>query len=338
MKILQKAWKIPFACVGSLILGAALCEQAWGQPMQASAGYDYPSKPIRVIVPFPPGGGADAITRAVTQAVASENGWTFVIENRSGAGGSIGVGIAAKSEPDGYTLVMGQTGNLIISPLLYADQSYDTQRDLQPISLIAESPYIIVASAATPYRTMAEVLIAAKAAPGKLNIGSSGNGTLGHIFVMLLQGISGAQLQYVPYRGVAQALVDVMAGTVELYAAGIPNVKGLIEQGKLRLLAVAARERFADLPDVPTLVESGLAGAEADSFHGLLAPQGTPDAVIAKLGTAFVRALQRPDLVRRLTDEGAVVVASTPEQFARRIRDDAARWGGVIRSTGFRLD
>jgi len=334
MKILQKSW-----CAS--VLGCGVClvlGQAWGQNTAPTAAANYPDKSIRVIVPFLPGGGADAIARAVTQAVANENGWTFVIENRSGAGGSIGVGIAAKSEPDGYTLVMGQTGNLITTPLLQTDPSYDTQRDLQPISLIAESPYIIVASSATALDTMAEVVAAAKVAPGALNIGSSGNGTLGHIFVMLLQRISGVQLQYVPYRGVAQALVDVMAGTVEMYAAGIPNVKGLIEQGKLRPLAVAATQRFTDLPDVPTLAEAGLAGAEADSFHGLLAPKGTPDAIIAKLSAAFVRALQQPDLRRRLTDEGAVVVASTPEQFARRIEQDKERWGEVIRATGFRLD
>jgi len=334
MKILQKLWCARvLGCGVCLVLGQAV----WGQNT-VPAAENYPDKPIRVIVPFPPGGGADAIARAVTQAVASENGWTFVIENRSGAGGSIGVGIAAKSEPDGYTLVMGQTGNLITTPLLQTDQSYDTQRDLQPISLIAESPYIIVASSATALDTMAEVVAAAKAAPGTLNIGSSGNGTLGHIFVMLLQRVSGVQLQYVPYRGVSQALVDVMAGTVEMYAAGIPNVKGLIEQGKLRPLAVAATRRFTDLPDVPTLAEAGLAGAEADSFHGLLAPKGTPDAVIVKLSAAFGRALQQPDLRRRLTDEGAVVVASTPEQFARRIQQDKERWGQVIRATGFRLD
>jgi len=319
-------------------MGLAVWGLAWGQQTTPATAIEYPDKSIRVIVPFPPGGGADAIARAVTQAVARENGWTFVIENRSGAGGSIGVGIAAKAEPDGYTLVLGQTGNLIISPLLYADLPYDTQRDLQPISLIAESPYIIVASAATPYRTMAEVIAAAKAAPETLNIGSSGNGTLGHIFVMLLQRISGVQWQYVPYRGVAQALVDVMAGTVELYAAGIPNVKGLIDQGKLRPLAVAATERFADLPDVPTLGEAGLAGAEADSFHGLLAPKGTPEAIIVKLAAAFGRALQEPGLRRRLTDEGAVVVASTPEQFARRIEEDKVRWGEVVRATGLRLE
>ena len=312
-------------CLATLTTTGALA-QAW------------PAKPIRLVVPFPPGGGTDIIARETSQRVAAATGWTFVIDNKPGAGGNLGVDAAAKSPADGYTIVIGQTSNLAINPTLYAKMPYDSQKDLAPIVVLAQSALVMVTGMNTPYKSVADVVTAAKARPGQLNFASPGNGTVAHLTSELFQKAAGINTQHVPYKGAAQALTDVLGGTVELYMSSVPTLIGHIKQGKLRPLAVTSARRVDDIPTVPTLNESGYKGFDAVTWFGLLAPAGTPKDVVARLNAEFNKALKVPELAKRLADEGADPVGGTPEQFAALIKDDIPRWGKVVKDSGAKID
>jgi tripartite-type tricarboxylate transporter receptor subunit TctC len=307
-------------------LGGSALAQAW------------PTKPIRIVVPFPPGGGTDIIARETSQRVAKATGWTFVIDNKPGAGGNLGVDAVAKSPADGYTIVLGQTSNLAINPTLYSKLPYDPQKDLVPIVLLANAPLVMVTGMNTPYKSLADAVNAAKAKPGQLNFASPGNGTVAHLTSELFQKAAGLKTQHVPYKGAAQALTDVVSGTVDLYMSSVPTLLGQIKQGKLRPLAVTSAKRVDDLPDVPTINESGYKGFDAVTWFGLLAPAGTPKDVVAKLNAEFNKALKEPELAKRLGDEGADAAGGTPEQFAALIRDEIPRWGKVVKESGARID
>ena len=298
----------------------------------------WPAKAIRVFVPFPPGGGTDIIAREVTQRVSTATGWIFVIENRPGAGGNLGVDAAAKSPPDGYTIVLGQTSNLAINPSLYARMPYDSRKDLAPILAVAEAPLVMVTGAASPYKTVADAVTAARAKPGQVNFASPGNGTVAHLTGELFQKAAGVKFQHVPYKGASQALTDVISGNVQIYISSVPTLLGQIKQGKLRALAVTSAKRVDDLPNVPTLAESGFKGSESVTWFGFLAPAGTPKEIVAKLNAEFNKALQFPALRKKLGDEGAEPVGGTPEQFARLIGDDIVRWGKVVKDSGVHID
>jgi tripartite-type tricarboxylate transporter receptor subunit TctC len=298
----------------------------------------WPTKPIRIVVPFPPGGGTDIIARETSQKVAAATGWTFVIDNKPGAGGNLGVDAAAKSPPDGYTIVLGQSSNLAINPTLYAKMPYDSQKDLAPIILLANAPLVMVTGTTSPYKTLADAVNAAKAKPGQVNFASPGNGTVAHLTSELLQKAAGIKTQHVPYRGANQALTDVISGSVELYMSSVPTLIGHIKQGKLRALAVTSAKRVDDIPDVPTINESGYKGFDAVTWFGLLAPAGTPKDVIAKLNAEFNKALKLPELNKRLSDEGADPAGGTPEQFAALIKDEIPRWGKIVKDSGAKVD
>ena len=298
----------------------------------------YPNKAIRVVVPFPPGGGTDIIARQVTQTVAASTGWTFVIENKPGAGGNLGVDAAAKSAPDGYTLVLGQTSNLAINPTLYARMPYDVQKDLAPIVLVANAPLVMVTGTASPYKTLADAVNAAKAKPGAVNFASPGNGTVAHLTSELFQKAAEVKTQHIPYKGAAQALTDVISGTVELYMSSVPTLLGQIKQGKLRALAVTSDKRVDDLPQTPTINESGYKGFDAVTWFGFLAPAGTPADVIQKLNAEFNKALQQPALRKSLSDQGADPAGGTVQQFTTLIRNDGALWGKVVKDSGVRIE
>jgi tripartite-type tricarboxylate transporter receptor subunit TctC len=298
----------------------------------------FPSKPIRVYVPFPPGGGTDIIAREVTQKVAANTGWTFVIENKPGAGGNLGVDAAAKAPADGYTLVLGQTSNLAINPTLYAKMPYDSVKDLAPIVRVADAPLVMVTGANSPHKTLADAVNVAKAKPGAVNFASPGNGTVAHLTSELFQKAAGIKTQHVPYKGAAMALTDVISGNVDLYMSSVPTLLGQIKQGKLRPLAVTSAKRVDDLPNVPTINESGYKGFDAVTWFGFLAPAATPKDVIAKLNTEFNKALQQPELRKKLGDEGADAVGGTPEQFAELIKAEIPRWGKVVKDSGARID
>lgn len=303
-----------------------------------AAAQTYPSKPIRVIVPFPPGGGTDIIARDVGQKVAALTGWTLVVENRPGAGGNLGVEATAKAAPDGYTLVLGQTSNLAINPTLYPKLPYDPQKDLAPIVLVASAPLVLVTAASSPFKTLDEAVKAARAKPGAINFASPGNGTVAHLTSELFQKAAGIKLQHIPYKGAAQALTDVIGGGVELYMSSVPTLLAQIRQGKLRALAVTSAKRVDDLPEVPTIRELGYPGFDAVTWFGFLAPAGTPKEIVAKLNAEFNKALQQPDLRKKLSDQGAEPVGGTAEQFAALIRDDIVRWGKVVKESGARID
>jgi tripartite-type tricarboxylate transporter receptor subunit TctC len=298
----------------------------------------WPAKPIRLVVPFPAGGGTDTIARETSQRVAAATGWTFVIDNKPGAGGNLGVDAVAKSPADGYTIVIGQSSNLAINPTLYAKMPYDSQKDLAPIVLVATAPQVIVTGTGTPYRTLADAVNAARTKPGTLNFASPGNGTVAHLTSEMFQKAAGIQTQHIPYKGAAQALTDVMSGSVELYLGTVPTLIGHIRNQKLRPLAVTSAKRVDDLPNVPTINESGYKGFDAVVWFGLLAPAGTPKDVVARLNAEFNKALQNPELRKKLGDEGADAAGGTPEQFAALIRDEIPRWGKVVKDSGAKVD
>jgi tripartite-type tricarboxylate transporter receptor subunit TctC len=314
------------AIAAATLASSALAQAAW------------PAKPIRIVVPFPPGGGTDIIARETSQRVAAATGWTFVIDNKPGAGGNLGVDAVVKSPADGYTLVLGQTSNLAINPTLYPKLPYDPQKDLAPIVLIADAPLVLVTHAGSPYKTLGDAVAAAKARPGQVNFASPGNGTVAHLTGELFQRAAGIKTQHVPYKGAAQAMTDVISGTVELYLSSVPTLLGQIKQGKLRPLAVTSARRVDDLPNVPTINESGYKGFDAVTWFGLLAPAGTPKEVVARLNQEFNKALQQPALRKRLADEGADPTGGTPQQFAALIKDDMVRWGKVVKDSGVRID
>jgi tripartite-type tricarboxylate transporter receptor subunit TctC len=258
----------------------------------------YPSKPIRLIVPFPPGGGTDVLAREAANKVATDNGWNIVTENRPGSGGNIGVDAVVKAAPDGYTIVLGQTSNLAINPTLYPELPYDPEKDLTPVGLIASAPLVLAVSADSPYKTLADLVKAAKADPGALNCGTSGNGTVSHLASEKLQKAAGIKFTHIPYKGAAQGANDVIGGQIEMYMSSVPTLIGHIRSGRLRGLAVTSLERSNDLPDVPTVAESGYAGFEAVTWFGLAAPAGTPPEVVGTLNAAFNKALADKDLLQ----------------------------------------
>jgi len=306
--------------------------------MTGALAQSWPAKPIRIVVPFPPGGGTDIIARETSQKVAAATGWTFVIDNKPGAGGNLGVDAVAKSPADGYTIVIGQTSNLAINPTLYAKLPYDPQKDLAPVVLLANAPLVMVTGANSPYKTIADAVSAAKAKPGAVNFASPGNGTVAHLTSELFQKAASVKTQHVPYKGASQALTDVISGNVELYMSSVPTLLGHIKQGKLRALAVSSAKRVDDLPNVPTINESGYAGFNAVTWFGLLAPAGTPKDVVARMNAEFNKALQQAELRKKLGDEGADPAGGTPEQFASLIKDDITRWGKVVKESGVKVD
>ena len=317
--------RLALALAAATLSGAAFA-QAW------------PARPIHIVVPFPPGGGTDIIARETSLRVAKATGWTFVIDNKPGAGGNLGVDSVAKSPADGYTIVLGQSSNLAINPTLYSKLPYDPQKDLEPIVLLANAPLVMVTSMQTPYKTLADAVNAARARPGQVNFASPGNGTVAHLTSELFQKAAGIKTQHVPYKGASQAMTDVISGTVDLYMASVPTMLGHIRQGKVRALAVTSAKRVDDLPEVPTINESGYKGFDAVTWFGLLAPAGTPRDVIARLNAEFNKALKQSELAKRLGDEGADPAGGTPEQFAALIKDEIPRWGKVVRDSGAKVD
>jgi tripartite-type tricarboxylate transporter receptor subunit TctC len=295
----------------------------------------WPAKPIRMIVPFPAGGGTDVLTRELTGKLA---GYNFVIDNKPGAGGNLGVDAAAKSASDGYTFVMGQTSNLAINPTLYTRLPYDPVKDLTPVSLVASSPLVIVASANSPFHTLADVVKEAKAHPGSINFASSGNGTVAHLTAESFQKLAGIKLTHVPYKGASQGATDVISGAVQLYVSSIPTLIGHIRSGKMRAIAVTSAARVGDLPQVPTVAESGYKGFEAVTWFGILGPANLPRDMVVKLNADINKALKSPELKKQMDAQGADVLGGTPEQFAKLIHDDIPRWGVIVKESGARLD
>lgn len=307
--------------------------------MSAIAQTDnWPTKPVRAIVPFPAGGGTDIVARDVTQKIASATKWTFVIDNKPGSGGNLGIDAAAKAPADGYNLVIGQTSNLAINPSLYSKLPYDPVKDLTPIGLIGNAPLLLVVANNSPFKTLGDVISAAKAQPGFINYATSGNGTVAHLATELLQREAGIKLTHIPYKGASQGLTDVIGGQVQLYMSSVPTLLGHIKNGKLRALAVTAAKRTDDLPLVPTVAESGYKGFEAVTWFGLLGPAKLPAAVVTTTNAELNKALNSTDLRKKLEDQGLNVTPSSSEEFGKLIKADIAKWAPVVKDSGAKVD
>ena len=314
-------------------LGLALAS-AFAAPAFAQA---WPAKPIKLVVPFPAGGGTDIIGRELAQKLATNTGWTVIIDNKPGSGGNLGVDAAAKSAADGYTVVLGQTSNLAINPTLYPKLPYDPVKDLTPVSLVASAPMAIVVAADSPYKTLAELVAAARAKPTSINFATSGNGTVAHLAMEQFQSAAGVKMTHVPYKGAAQGVTDLIGGQVQVYVSSVPTLVGHVRNGKMRALAVTSTKRTDDLPQVPTVAET-YKGFDAVTWFGIAGPAKMPQDVVAKLNAEINKALRAPDLLKKLSDQGADVQGSTPEQFGKLIQDDVARWGKLVKASGAKID
>jgi tripartite-type tricarboxylate transporter receptor subunit TctC len=298
----------------------------------------WPSKALRVVVPFPAGGGTDIVAREVTQKMAMTTKWTFVIDNKPGSGGNLGIDTVAKATADGYSLVIGQTSNLAINPSLYSKLAYDPIKDLTPIGLIGNAPLVLVVATNSPFKTLADVIKAAKAQPGFINYASSGNGTVAHLATELFQREAGIKLTHIPYKGATQGLNDVIGGQVQLYISSVPTLLGHIKNGKLRPLAVTSAKRTDDLPQTPTVAESGYKGFEAVTWFGLLGPAKLPTYVVNTLSSELNKALNTSELRKKLEDQGLNVTPSTPDDFGKLIKTDIAKWAPVVKDSGAKVD
>ncbi len=297
----------------------------------ASHAQSYPAKPLRLIVPFAPGGGNDTIARAIAAQMSGSMGQQVVVDNRAGAGGVIGAEAAARAPADGYTLFLGGVGSHAVNPTLMPNLPYDAVKDFSPVSLIASAPSVLVVNPGVNARTVAELTAIAKASPGKLNYATNGNGSSSHLATLLYESMAGIQMTHVPYKGFAPALTDILGGQVQLMMNSIVALAPQIKAGKVRALAVSSKTRSSVLPDVPTMSEAGVTGYEAGSWYGILVPAGTPRDIVQRLNAEIVRAVKQPDVRERLAAEGADPIGSTPEEFAAHIKIEMARLGKVIR-------
>jgi tripartite-type tricarboxylate transporter receptor subunit TctC len=296
----------------------------------------WPTRPVRMILPFPPGGGTDILGRLIAERLSAGIGQPVVTENRGGAGGNVGAEAAARSAPDGYTIVL-VAPSLAISPTLYSKINYDPVKDFAPISLVATVPNVMVTQPSLPGQ-LQEFIAFVKAKPGALNFGSGGAGTSNHLAGELFNIVTGARLVHVPYKGVNLAMQDVLAGNVHLVFIGIPAAAPHIKAGKLRALAVVAPQRSSALPDVPTVAEAGLKDFEVTTWYGILAPAGTPQPVVKRLNAELVKIMHAPEMKEKLTATGTEPLTSTPEEFAAYIKREIAKWGDVIRKAGVKAD
>lgn len=297
------------------------------------AAAEYPDKPIQLVVPFTPGGNTDILARIIAQKLGAAWNATVVVENRPGAGGTIGVNVAAKAKPDGYTLVMAAFGTLFVAQSLYENLPYDPVADLDPVIIVATPPTVLTATAKLPVNNVAELIAYAKQHPGALNYGSSGKGTSNHLFGALFASMAGISMTHVPYKGSGPAITDLVAGQTQLNFAPFPLVLPSIKAGTLKALAVTGPKRSPLLPNVPTVSESGLPGYEGEGWFGLMVPKGTPKDIIDKLNAEVNRILRSPDVRKSLVDEGAVPVGGTPQDAARSIAAGIAKWKDLAAKT-----
>jgi tripartite-type tricarboxylate transporter receptor subunit TctC len=298
---------------------------------------DYPQKPIRLIVPFAAGGGNDAVARTIAQRLSAGLGQQVVVDNRAGAGGIVGAELAAKSAPDGYTLFLGGVGSHAINPGVHRNLPYDPVRDFAPISLIASAPLILVVQPSLPTNSVEEFVALAKAKPETINYASNGNGSSSHLAAVMFEAMTGTRMTHVPYKGLAPALVDLLAGQVQAMFSSVVAILPHVQAGKLRALAVTGEKRLALIPDVPTIAESGVAGYQAGSWYGILAPAGTPPEIIRTLNGEIVKAIRQPDVKRAFALEGAEAIGSSPQEFAAHIRAELSRLGKVAREAKIEL-
>jgi tripartite-type tricarboxylate transporter receptor subunit TctC len=291
-----------------------------------------------MIVPFPPGGGTDILSRLIANKLTESVGWQVVVDNRGGAGGNIGLDAAAKAAPDGYTIVMGQTSNLTINPSLYTKLPYDSLRDFTPVSVVASSPIAFMVFAKGPYRTFKDLIAAGKAKPGEVTFASTGNGTVGHLTGELIQRIAGVRYVHVPYKGSAQAFPDLLGGRIGFFLASLETAIPQMKAGTIRTLAITSAQRVPVLPDIPTVAESGYPGFETTTWYGILVPKGTPQPIVARLSAEIVKVLESADVRERMAANGGATIKPGPAAFDALLKSELTKWSRVIREAGVKIE
>ncbi len=316
----------------TLIWLAALASLAVG----SAAAQNYPNRPIRWIVTYPPGGPTDAVARAVGAKLTEAWGQQIVIDNRAGAAGIIGTDLAAKAVPDGYTLLFGTSAGLTINPALSSKLPYDPVRDFAPVSLLVLNPQILVLHNSVPANSVKELIAYAKSRPGQLNYASVGQGSPNHLGMELLKAMAGIDMVHVPYKGTGPAITDLLGGQVQLMFNSMPSVLPLVKSGKLKGIAVGSAQRSPAIPDIPTVAESGLPGFENVTWYGMFAPAKTPRDIVVKLNREVVKILAQPEMAQRLANQGAEPRSSSPEELAKFMQVESVRWKKVIQAAGMK--
>ena len=307
-------------------------------PLSAAQAQAYPTKTITIIVPFPAGGTTDILARILGQYMSTALGQPVVVDNRGGAGGNIGAQAAARAAPDGYTLFMGTVGTHAINATLYKKLPFDHVKDFAPLTRVAMVPNLLVAHPSQPYKTVKELIAYAKANPKKINYGSSGNGSSIHLSGALFESMAKVEMTHVPYKGSAPAVADLLGGQIAIMFDNMPSALQHVKSGKLRALGVTSAKRSAELPDVPTIAEAGVPGYEATSWFGMFAPAKTPAEVTTKLHGVIVKALNDPEVKKKISEQGAEPHPESPTEFATFIRNETAKWGKVVRDSGASVD
>jgi tripartite-type tricarboxylate transporter receptor subunit TctC len=298
----------------------------------------YPAKPVRLITPTGAGGSLDTTARLLATKMTDLWGSQVFVENRPGAGGQIGAGAAAKSAPDGYTLLVASNGNLTTTQALYKNVPYDVVRDFAPISLVATNPYVLVVHPSLPAKNMRELIALAKAKPGKIDAASSGNGSTPHLALELLNSMAGIKLMHVPYKTSSAGLMAIVSGEASLMFTGVVSAQPFVDSARLRALAVGSDKRIAVLPNVPTIAESGVPGFEASNWVGMLAPAGTPPAILSQVHSTLAKVLQMPDVRDVMKKHGLEIVGSSPDQFGRFMKSEIVKWTKVVKASGAHID
>ena len=313
-----------------MLVAAAIC----GGMALSAAAQNYPTKPIRLIAPFPPGGSTDLLARVIAQKLTEAFGQQVLVENRGGAGGTIGVEAAARAAPDGYTIVMGHVGTFGANPTLYPKLPYDAIKDFAPITQLAIVPNGMVVHPTLPVRTVKDFLAIARAKPGQLLYGSGGSGSAAHLAMVYFELMAKIKLTHVPYKGTGPAIYDLIAGQTSTMITGMAALMPHIKSQKLRIIGVASAKRLQVLPDVPTINESGVPNYVADQWYGILAPAATPRDIVMKLNAEMVKALRMADVKERLNGDGVLPVGNTPDEFGALIKAEIARWAPVVKASG----
>jgi len=320
----------PVVCFVAILLGLAGPAEVLAQA--------FPSKPITIVVPFPPGGVTDQTSRLVGRKISENTGQPVIIDNRPGAGGQIGANVVKQARPDGYMVFVANIGSHAINQTLYSKLSYDPIKDFEPVTCMIQTPQVVVVPPTSPIKSIAELIAYAKANPGKVTYASQSVGSGGHIAGEVFKSKDHLDILHVPYKGSAPALADIMAGRVDFFVDAFLTAYPLIKDGRIRALAITADKRSPLLPDLPTMQELGYFGYDVIPWFGIAAPAGTPRPVIERLNAEFVKALRSPDVVKRLAEVGVDVVANSPDEFAAMIKSETARWGEVVKASGARAD
>ena len=321
-----------------LRISRLLAASALALATSAAFAQTYPSKPIRLISPFAPGGGTDITSRAIAPKLSAAFGQQVVVDNRGGAGGMVGVEIAAKAPPDGYTIVIGTIGNIAVNPSLYSKMPYEPQKDLVPIGQVANALNVLVVHPSLPAKTVKEFIAVAKQHPGQLNFGSSGPGATDHLAGEVFNMMAGVKMEHIPYKGGAPAMLDLLAGQVQVVFSTMATAVGSIQANRIRAIAMTGNQRYERMPNLPTIAEGGLKGFEVNNWYGFFAPAGTPREVVARLHTETAKTLAMPDVKTRLLDAGIIATPSSPEALAAYGQAETKKWAKVIKAANIKVD